>query len=58
MGKVSKNARMDRGGDTRGKDMVKVIKAFKSSKTGAYAFKEGIVHKNDVKSFIAADENK
>jgi len=56
MGKVSKNARTDRGGNEQSKSFVKVVKAFKSKKTGSYAFKEGLVHKDDVKAFFA--ENK
>lgn len=36
----------------KGKDFVKVIKAVKSLKTGSYAFKEGIVHKDHVKDFF------
>ena len=47
MAKVSKNARIHRGGQG-GKDMVKVIKAVKSPKTGAYSFKERVVHKDNV----------
>ena len=47
MAKVSKNARIHRG-QQGGKDMVKVIKAVKSSKTGAYTFKERVVHKDNV----------
>jgi hypothetical protein len=30
-----------------------VIKAIRSPKTGAYTFKEGIVHKDRVKDFLA-----
>lgn len=36
----------------KGKDFVKVIKAVKSAKIGAYAFKEDIVHKDHVKDFF------
>ncbi len=39
-----------------GKDYVKVIKVVTSSKTGSYTFKEGIVHKDEVKDFLK--ENK
>lgn len=35
------------------KNWTKVIKAVRSSKTGAYTFKEGIVHKDNIKSFLA-----
>ena len=52
MAKVSKNARTDRGLNKASKDIVKVIKAFKSQKTGSYAFKEGYVHKDNVKQFL------
>ena len=38
----------------KGKDFVKVIKAVKSAKIGAYAFKEDIVHKDHVKDFFSA----
>lgn len=35
------------------KNWSKVIKAVRSSKTGAYTFKEAIVHKDKVKEFLA-----
>jgi hypothetical protein len=31
----------------------KVIKAVRSPKTGAYTFKEAIVHKDNIKDFLA-----
>ena len=37
----------------KSKDFVKVIKSRRSPKTGAYAFTEEIVHKDDVKDFFA-----
>lgn len=37
-----------------GKDFTKVIKMSKSPKTGAYAFKEEVVHNDHVKDFLAA----
>jgi hypothetical protein len=47
MAKVSKNARVDRGKNVgESKNMVKIIKAVKSDKTGAYVFREKIVHKD------------
>ena len=49
MAKVSKNSRVNRGLSGGGKDMVKVIKAVKSKKSGAYTFKEKVVHKDNVK---------
>ncbi len=36
------------------KNYTKVIKAVRSPKTGAYSFKEGIVHKDKVKDFLAS----
>lgn len=35
------------------KNYTKVIKAIRSPKTGAYTFKEQIVHKDKVKEFLA-----
>ena len=35
------------------KNWTKVIKAVRSPKTGAYTFKEQIVHKDNIKSFLA-----
>ncbi len=35
------------------KNWTKVIKAVRSPKTGAYTFKEQIVHKDKVKEFLA-----
>jgi hypothetical protein len=53
MAKVSKNARTDRKAQEGSKDYVRVFKAYKSPKTGAYAFNEKIVHKDKVKEFLA-----
>ena len=36
-----------------GKNFAKIIKAVKSAKSGAYTFKEAIVHKDKVKDFLA-----
>ena len=36
-----------------GKSFAKVIRAVKSEKSGAYTFKEGMVHKDKVKDFLA-----
>ena len=55
MAKVSKNARTNRG-DSSGKNMVKVIKAFRSKKTGAVAYKEAVVDKDHVKDFFKKEE--
>jgi len=38
----------------KGKDFVKVIKSVRSPKSGAYAFKEDIVHKDHVKDFFSS----
>ncbi|HTQ64877.1 MAG TPA: DUF4295 family protein [Puia sp.] len=35
------------------KNWTKVIRPVRSSKTGAYTFKESIVHKDKVKQFLA-----
>ncbi|MBK7109666.1 MAG: DUF4295 family protein [Chitinophagales bacterium] len=53
MGKVSKNARVGKGKISGGgKEMVKVIVTEKSAKTGAYIFKEKIVHKDKVQEML------
>jgi hypothetical protein len=36
-----------------GKDYTRVIRMVKSEKTGAYAFKEEVVHKEHIKDFLA-----
>jgi hypothetical protein len=36
----------------KGKDFTKVIKMVKSDKTGAYSFKEEIVHNDHVNDFL------
>ena len=36
------------------KNWSKVIKAVRSPKTGAYTFKEGIIHKDKVKDFLSS----
>ncbi len=35
------------------KNWTKVIKAVRSPKSGAYTFKEAIVHKDNIKTFLA-----
>jgi len=54
--KVSKNARTDRGNNADAKAFVKVIKAVKSEKTGAYTYREKIIHKDNVKEFFASEK--
>jgi hypothetical protein len=55
MAKVaSKNAKVkDLKAAAEAKNWTKVIKAVRSPKTGAYTFKENIVHKDKVKDFLA-----
>lgn len=55
MAKVaSKNAKVkDAKAAAEAKNWTKVIKAVRSPKTGAYTFKEVIVHKDKVKDFLA-----
>ena len=43
-------ASLQKGG---GKEFTKVVVTTKSAKTGAYAFKEGMVHNDKVKEFVA-----
>jgi Domain of unknown function (DUF4295) len=53
--KVSKNARVAQRAANAGsgKDHVRVIKSVKNPITGAYMFKEAIVHKEEVKEWFA-----
>ncbi len=56
MGKVSKNSKVGRGANTgESKNFVKVIKVVKSKKTGAYTFKNRIVHKDNVNDVLAEE---
>ncbi len=51
---ASKNAKVkDVKAAAEAKNWTKVIKAIRSPKTGAYTFKEQIVHKDKVKDFLA-----
>jgi hypothetical protein len=36
------------------KNWTKVIKAVRSPKTGAYTFKEAIIHKDNIKTYLAS----
>ena len=38
---------------TAGKNYAKVIKMVKSQKTGAYTFKENVMHVEEVKNYLA-----
>jgi hypothetical protein len=52
---ASKNAKVkDLKAAAEAKNWTKVIKAVRSPKTGAYTFKEQIVHKDKVKDFLSA----
>jgi hypothetical protein len=55
-GKVSKNAKVvkDAAQSAASKAFVRVIVAERSPKTGAYIFKEKIVHKDKVKEHLSA----
>jgi hypothetical protein len=51
---ASKNAKVkDQKAAAEAKNWSKVIRAVRSPKTGAYTFKENIVHKDKVKDFLA-----
>ena len=51
---ASKNAKVkDIKAAAEAKNWTKVIKAVRSPKTGAYSFKEAIIHKDKVKDFIS-----
>lgn len=55
MAKAAKTAikTKDQKAAAEAKNWSKVIKAVRSPKTGAYSFKETIVHKDKVKEFLA-----
>ena len=51
---ASKNAKVkDLKASADAKNWTKVIKAVRSAKTGAYTFKEQIIHKDNIKDFLA-----
>jgi hypothetical protein len=51
---ASKNAKVkDVKAAAEAKNWTKVIKAVRSPKSGAYTFKEAIIHKDKVKDFLA-----
>lgn len=53
MGKISKNARTDRGkGAQESKNYVKLVITEKSEKTGAYVFREKMIHKDKLKDAL------
>jgi len=55
MAKAAKTAikTKDQKAASEAKNWSKVIKAVRSPKTGAYTFKEAIVHKDKVKEFLS-----
>jgi hypothetical protein len=56
MAKAAKTAiKKDPKQAAEAKNWTKVIKAVRSPKTGAYTFKEQIVHKDKVKDFLASN---
>ena len=51
---ASKNSKVkDLKASAEAKNWTKVIKAVRSPKTGAYTFKESIIHKDKVQEFLA-----
>ena len=55
MAKASKTAikTKDARAAAEAKNWTKVIKAVRSPKTGAYTFKEAIIHKDSIKQYLA-----
>ncbi len=55
MAKAAKTAikSKDQKSAAEAKNWTKVIKAVRSPKSGAYTFKEAIVHKDKIKDFLA-----
>jgi len=55
MAKAAKTAikTKDQKAASDAKNWTKVIKAVRSPKTGAYTFKEAIIHKDKIKDFLA-----
>jgi len=52
---ASKNAKVkDLKASAEAKNWTKVMKAIRSPKTGAYTFKEAIIHKDKVKDYLSA----
>lgn len=52
MGKVSKNSRTNRGASGGGKDYIKVVVSEKHPETGAYVYKEKMIHKDKIKEYL------
>ena len=59
MAKAAKTAiKKDLKQSAESKNWSKVVRAIRSPKTGAYTFKESIVHKDKVKDFLSAKKKK
>ena len=58
MAKVSKNARVAQRAANAGsgRDFVKVVTSVKNPETGKYSYKEVMIHKDNVKEFLAAQK--
>lgn len=56
MAKIAKTAIKKGGNKEEAKNFTKVIKAVRNSKTGAYSFKEGMMHKDKVKDFLGSEK--
>jgi len=56
MGKVSKNARVNRGSKDGGKNHIKLVVSEKDPVTGAYVYKEIIVHKDKVDEILKGNK--
>lgn len=58
MAKVSKNAKIAQRAANAGtgKDFVKIVKSIKDPVTGKYTYKEVMIHKDEIQSFLS--ENK
>ncbi len=55
MAKKAKTAiKGDKAVDVDAKNFTKVIRTVKSQKTGSYAFKENIIHKDKVKEYLSS----
>jgi hypothetical protein len=56
MAKAAKTAikTKDQKAAAEAKNWTKVVRSVRSPKTGAYTFKENIVHKDNIKKFLAS----
>ena len=52
MAKVSKNSRVNRGNTGESKNFVKIVISEKDPKTGAYVYKEKMIHKDSLKDAL------